>query len=115
MKVSGEILVVTMVIGAAAWIGACKGRDAAFWCREDTRRCFSSESACVHEKSGKNELACFSQSKAFCYVIRGELLDSPAGETVCVPTEDECHEWQRVRIRQRPALQVGSCIATDPT
>jgi hypothetical protein len=101
-----------VVILSGIW--ACKSVDSTFWCRRDNRECFSSKDECTFRKVTQQQLECFSQPQAFCFLAKSDMFSEATVQRICMPTEEECSEWRDDRRRQRPTLRLGTCSQATP-
>ena len=100
MRVIHAAFLLGALISITSLIGACK---------DGGPECFASKGDCVHPRTVKEDIDCFSQLQVYCFIVKGDMFDKPEGQSVCMPTEDECWEWRHDRTVQRPSLWVGYC------
>ena len=93
---------------------ACKSGDANFWCRRDNRECFATKDECADRKGNAQQLECFSQAQAFCFLVKSDMFSEATVQRICMPTEEECWEWRGDRRVQRPTIRIGASSQQAP-
>ena len=90
-------------------LAACRRAENVYWCRRDNRECFADQKDCVHRKLSGEELECFSQAEAYCFLVKSDMFSEASVQKICLPTEEECWQWRGDRRQQRPTLRIGMC------